>query len=47
MKCKYSAGACTPGTIYGMSGNSDLELVVTGGAKLIFPLAESWRAGGC
>lgn len=26
---KYSAGACTPGSIYGMCGNSDLELIVT------------------
>jgi hypothetical protein len=28
---KYSLGACTPGTIYGMCGNSDFELVITGG----------------
>jgi plastocyanin len=28
---KYSLGACTPGTIYGMCGNSDFELIVTGG----------------
>jgi hypothetical protein len=27
---KYTVGACTPGTIYGMCGNSDLELIVTG-----------------
>ncbi|MGB9431057.1 MAG: hypothetical protein WBQ89_02340 [Candidatus Acidiferrum sp.] len=26
---KYTVGACTPGTIYGMCGNSDLELIVT------------------
>jgi hypothetical protein len=26
---KYTLGACTPGTIYGMCGNSDLELIVT------------------
>jgi hypothetical protein len=26
---KYTVGACTPGSIYGMCGNSDLELVVT------------------
>ncbi len=30
---KYTAGACTPGTIYGMCGNSDLELIVTGTSK--------------
>jgi plastocyanin len=28
---KYSLGACTPGTIYGMCGNSNFELIVTGG----------------
>jgi hypothetical protein len=28
---KYTVGACTPGTIYGMCGNSDFELIVTGG----------------
>ena len=28
---KYTVGACTPGTIYGMCGNSDLDLIVTGG----------------
>lgn len=28
---KYAVGACTPGTIYGMCGNSDLELIVVGG----------------
>ncbi len=27
---KYSVGACTPGAIYGMCGNSDAEMVVTG-----------------
>jgi hypothetical protein len=27
---KYTVGACTPGTIYGMCGNSDFELIVTG-----------------
>ncbi len=26
---KYSVGACTPGTIYGMCGNSDYAMVVT------------------
>ena len=26
---KYSVGACTPGSIYGMCGNSDLEMIVT------------------
>jgi len=26
---RYSVGACTAGTIYGMCGNSDTELVVT------------------
>jgi hypothetical protein len=25
---KYSVGACTPGTVYGMCGNSDYELIV-------------------
>ena len=30
---KYSVGACTPGTIYGMCGNSDLELIVTSSVK--------------
>jgi hypothetical protein len=25
---KYSVGACTPGSAYGMCGNSDLELIV-------------------
>jgi len=30
---KYTVGACTPGSIYGMCGNSDLELIVTIGAK--------------
>jgi hypothetical protein len=25
---RYTAGACTPGTAYGMCGNSDLELIV-------------------
>ena len=29
MKCKYSVGACTAGTVYGMCGNLELELVVT------------------
>ena len=28
---RYTVGACTPGTIYGMCGNSDLELIVTSG----------------
>jgi hypothetical protein len=28
---KYSVGACNPGSIYGMCGNSDFELIVTGG----------------
>lgn len=26
---KYSVGACTPGSIYGMCGNSDFEMIVT------------------
>jgi hypothetical protein len=26
---KYTLGACTPGSIYGMCGNSDLEMIVT------------------
>ena len=26
---RYTVGACTPGSIYGMCGNSDLELIVT------------------
>ena len=26
---KYSVGACTPGSTYGMCGNSDFELIVT------------------
>jgi hypothetical protein len=30
---KYTVGACTPGSIYGMCGNSDLELVVTSGSN--------------
>ncbi len=30
---RYTLGACTPGTIYGMCGNSDLELVVTSAVK--------------
>lgn len=30
---KYSAGACTSGTIYGMCGSVDTELVVTSPAK--------------
>jgi hypothetical protein len=30
---RYSLGACTPGTIYGMCGNSDLELIVTSSVK--------------
>jgi hypothetical protein len=28
---RYALGACTPGSIYGMCGNSDLELIVTSG----------------
>jgi hypothetical protein len=28
---KYTLGACTPGTPYGMCGNSDFELIVIGG----------------
>ncbi len=28
---KYTLGACTPGTVYGMCGNSDLDLVVIAG----------------
>jgi hypothetical protein len=27
---KYSVGACNPGSIYGMCGNSDFDLIVTG-----------------
>jgi len=27
---RYTVGACTPGTVYGMCGNSDLDLIVTG-----------------
>jgi len=30
---KYSVGACTAGTIYGMCGSSDAEIVVTGPGK--------------
>ncbi|SRR5208337_146033 len=30
---KYTLGACTPGSIYGMCGNSDLELIVTSSSK--------------
>lgn len=30
---KYTLGACTPGTIYGMCGNSDLDLIITSAAK--------------
>jgi hypothetical protein len=30
---RYSVGACTPGSIYGMCGNSDFDLIVTSGAK--------------
>lgn len=30
---RYTLGACTPGTIYGMCGNSDLELIVTSSVK--------------
>jgi len=26
---KYSVGACTPGTIYGMCGNADFEMIIT------------------
>lgn len=28
---KYTVGACNPGSIYGMCGNSDFDLIVTGG----------------
>jgi hypothetical protein len=28
---RYSLGACTPGSMYGMCGNSDLELIVGNG----------------
>jgi plastocyanin len=28
---KYSVGACNPGSIYGMCGNSDFDLIVTSG----------------
>jgi plastocyanin len=27
---KYTVGACNPGSIYGMCGNSDFDLIVTG-----------------
>lgn len=30
---RYTVGACTPGTIYGMCGNSDLDLIVTSRSK--------------
>jgi hypothetical protein len=30
---KYTLGACTPGSIYGMCGNSDLDLIVTSSVK--------------
>ncbi len=30
---KYTVGACTPGSTYGMCGNSDLELIVTSGSN--------------
>lgn len=30
---KYTVGACTPGTIYGMCGNSDFELIVASGTN--------------
>ena len=30
---KYTVGACTPGSIYGMCGNSDLDLIVTSGGQ--------------
>jgi hypothetical protein len=30
---KYSVGACNPGSIYGMCGNSDFDLIVTGQRK--------------
>jgi hypothetical protein len=30
---RYTVGACTPGTIYGMCGNSNLELIVTSGSN--------------
>jgi hypothetical protein len=30
---RYTVGACTPGTIYGMCGNSDLDLIITSGNK--------------
>jgi plastocyanin len=28
---KYSVGACNPGSVYGMCGNSDFDLIVTSG----------------
>jgi plastocyanin len=28
---KYSVGACNPGSVYGMCGNSNFDLIVTGG----------------
>lgn len=30
---KYSVGACNPGSIYGMCGNSDFDMIVTGSGK--------------
>ncbi|MBV8866693.1 MAG: hypothetical protein JO210_14970 [Acidobacteriaceae bacterium] len=30
---KYSTGACTPGTIYGMCGSAESELIITNGGK--------------
>jgi hypothetical protein len=29
----YSVGACTPGSVYGMCGNSDFDVILTSGAK--------------
>jgi len=30
---KYTVGACTPGTIYGMCGNSDFSMIIANGGK--------------
>jgi hypothetical protein len=30
---RYSVSACTPGSVYGMCGNSDFELIVTSGGN--------------
>ena len=30
---KYTVGACNPGSVYGMCGNSDFDLIVTSGSR--------------